>query len=1033
MVPMMLAVGLFAIETGKPPVRFGGAAGLGSFSLPTNFDTLPVLLAHGGSDGHNRSSIPQIRGFWPPEANKEGQWPYYSGLQTDQAWTHLQQEFTWIQSPDSQQRRVFLWAEAPKVTSYNPPSATWNQKFQTMDTAKKRGVLVMNPVTGKVHVPAILNPAADVDHGMLFGAEFVLGTRANFVGSYNYIYYEGCTTMKAYYYAIEDTPHERMAHMHGGGTFLQQYSNVYGGSPGGYYMASLGRTATTVAMSADGVWCATALVGNASGGTNEQKILLWRNDNQAIPAAIFAQAFAEAVPGIDEDGTTALTNRAVILKVGGETPTGGAALSSNQAHLLPDSLMFVEGGLLFLNETQLDRVFGVSLFDGHISSISLATRVGVGTAGTGVAVNATYGQYVPDNDKVVACFPSTAHGAQFSFAGNKPAAGAAGPKRVAFVAGTMNLTSTYNETTPYSASYPGPTGGYLGSLSDLTASTYPRQGYAQNGNANKSLCFIDLTTTGGSLELSTSTLRDLTGSSAAVYGDLLTPGRFGEELDRLVLSDDGNYCAVVREVSVGGYLIYYYYGYYGGFANAYYYYMYPGSSSSYPGWCCSMDGIITSTSGADMDSGTSGTQHVLFLGSGNHGTSNSTASPKGGMPSYAIQQAHFNGSLRRIFGMHFAPDGRKLIMNYSAGNYYTPNWGYPFITNYQGFNPSSNASYGAGDEISISLNFRTSAGAAADFTSGSNVTNNLAGLTGTSSVGQTSAPYGETTSQQCFWANFISEDGRFMYYISDQVDSSTTFTAANRNHMVGFNMTTGPIGLGTTVSPIRQPYTPFSTHTSATGFEQFDCNAWNYEGRFAWAPGGVASPAGPDAKGILCVIGSDTSAGAGSATDLEVYVMNTNLGTNLVNVTSSVTTGTANAINHLYMSCDGNMVAGKIAKTTATSATSRSALQNNTSIFVVTNLHAVLAGATPNALIVSDGQSHGTTVAFVGDGTPAGPQALIFSSTTASTSNTSWPSRTMKSVFLASGAVPSVIDSTQSVYAVIAGTRKTNDVAATSD
>jgi hypothetical protein len=1015
MVPMILAAGLFSVETGKTPVRFAG--------LPTNIDTLPVLLANGGTDSHIETAVPQIRGFWPAESNKETQWNYYTTT-TDEGWSHMQQEFTWVQSPDSQHRRVFLWTEATKTTSYG----TWSYRFQQQDLAKKRGVFVLNPVTGKVHVPATLDPASEVDAGVLFGAEYVLGCRANYYGSYMYNYYEGAAYTKTYYYSIEDTQHDRQAHLHGGGVYLQAFSTAIIGPPGGYYMRAIGRTATTVAMSADGKWCATALVGQASSGPNQQKFLLWRTDNTPIPAAILAQAFVKGVPWVDEAGTahTATDNpRAVIVKIGGAVASG-VTITANQRFLLPDSLMFVEGGLLFLNEPQLNYVFGMSLLDGHLSAANLNVRTVVNAASTGVAVDPAYGQFVPDTDKHVAGITSAAHGVQFSFAGNKTTAGMTGPKKVAFVAGTMNLTSTYNETTPYSASYSGPTGGYLGALTDMSLTTWPRQGYAQNGNANKSLLFMDLTTTGGSLELSTSAVRDLTGSSSAVYGDLLTPGRMGENLDRLVLSDDGNYAAVVRDVSVGGYLLYNYYGYYGGFATAYYYYII-GPWSSYPAWLAKQDLLLVSTSGADMSSST-GATHVLFLGTGQHGPSGSTATAKGGMPTYALQQAHINGSVTRLYGLAFSADGERLIMTYAAHNNYIPTGGYPFGTNWQPWNPSY-TSQQTGYETTLSLRFRQS-GAPTDFTSTSVLTNNLNGLTGTSTIGTTTMPIGNSNSQQDFWATFKSYDGRFMYYISDQIDTSLTFTAANRNFLVGFNTSATAIGAGTAVSPTRQPYTPFSPHSANIGFEQFDCNCWNYESRFAAAPGGINGPTGSDAKGILCMIASDASAGAGSATDLEVYVMNTNLGTPLFPLTSSVTTGTSNAINHLYMSCDGNMVAGQASKTATTSGNTRAQLNNNSDLFVVTNIHAVLNGATPNAIILSTGQSHGASVAFVGDGTPAGPQALIYSAAASSTSNSSWATRTLKSIFLATGAIPSQLDNTQSVYEVLAGGRTINDIAA---
>jgi hypothetical protein len=988
------------------------------------------MLTNGGTDAHNQMSVPQVRGFWPAESNKETQWMYYP-ISTDEGWTHLQQEFTWLQSPDAQHRRVFLWAEATRVMAWQ---SAWNQRFQQLDLTKKRGVFILNPISGKVHVPAVLDPATESDAGVLFGAEYVLGCRTNAYYQYVYNYYEGGSTCKVYYMSLEDTQHDRMFNLHGGNSYLQAMSTTYVGYPGGYYMRNMGRSGTSVAMSADGKWCATALVGVASGGANQQKFLLWRNDDQPIPALILGKSFVEGVPWIDESGTahSATDNpRAVIVKVGGQLASG-VTITQNQRFLLPDSLMFVEGGLLFLNEPQLDRVFGMSLVDGELSSVDLSTRVGVNGGGTGAVVNATYGQFVPDNDKLVACIPSAAHMAQFSFAGNKPAPGTTGPNKIALVAGTMNLTSSYGETSPYSSSYPGPSGGFLGALSDLSiyagSTTHPREGYSQNGNARKSLIYMENLSPAGDLNLGGVTIRDLTGNDVDVYGDLMPPGRFGEENDTLVLSDDGNYAAVVRDISVGGYLLYNYYGYYGGFSTSYYYYI-VSNSSTYTGWFNTDDLMLISTSGADMDSGTSGIQHVLFLGPGQIGAQNTNASAKGGMPLYAIQQAHINAGGRRIFGLAFAPDGERLILNYTGSNYYLPTGGYPTAQNWEAWNTSYTA-YAFGWETSLSLRFRQNGGAA-DFTSTSNLKNNLQGITGTGGIGPTSAPMGVTTgSAQQFWANFKSEDGRFMYYISDQVDSSLTFTSGNRNFMVGFNMTAAAIGAGTSVSPIRQPFTPFITHPTTVGFEQFDCNSWNYENRFAAAPGGINSPAGPDARGVLCVIASDASAGAGSATDLEVYVMNTNLGTNLFVLTSAVTSGTANAINHLYLSCDGNMVCGRVAKTATTSGNTRAQLQNNTDLFVVTNIHAVLGGATPNAFILSTGQSHGTTVAFVGDGTAAGPQALIFSSSTGSSSNSSWATRTLKSIFLAPGAVAGQLDNTQSHYAILAGGRTINDIAA---
>ena len=143
------------------------------------------------------------------------------------------------------------------------------------------------------------------------------------------------------------------------------------------------------------------------GSTDSQKILLWRTDKQPIPSAILAQPYAVALTGkqLGPAGTLVdLPNSAVILKIGGQTASGvviakpppppAPAVQTVDASrfLLPDSLMFVKDGLIFLNETQFDRVFGVSLVDGHLSSKSLNTgAVAVNSAGLGPAVNAANG------------------------------------------------------------------------------------------------------------------------------------------------------------------------------------------------------------------------------------------------------------------------------------------------------------------------------------------------------------------------------------------------------------------------------------------------------------------------------------------------------------------------------------------------------------------------------------------------------------------------------------------------------------------
>jgi hypothetical protein len=986
MVPLMLAAGLFSIETGKAPTFHS--------ALPAQIDTLPVLLPNGGSDTHTRKSIPSISGYWPAESNKEPYWNYQTG---NEAWKHSQQEFTWVQTPNASHNRVFMWAEATPIVTYS--NGTWSQKYQQLDATKRRGVLVVNPA-GDFFVPAILD-GNTADHGTLFGGEAVVSAFGT--DSFAGYYYIGMHPLytRFYYYSVADSHLERRLHMHGANSYLEPYSGSANTSTGGgWYMGSLGRSATSVAMSADGIWCATAL----PGGTNTQKILLWRTDKQPIPAAILGQTYAVPLTGkqVGPAGTLVdLANSAVILKVGGLSASG-VTITANQRYLLPDSLMFVRDGLLFLNETQLDRVFGVSLVDGHVSSKNLNTEaVAVNGAGLGPAVSSSTGQFIPDNDYMRAGVAITSVSTQFAFAGNKPPASEEGPTSVAFVAGSNS---------------------FLGAFTDLSG--YPRAGYGLQASANKRLFFLALGTGGTGLDLgAATTLRDLTGSSSTIYGDLLSPGRFGEELDFVALSDDGRFAAVVRDRQVGDEDIY---GT-GGFSYRPTFHTglyYTGSNSSYASWGpASHDLMLLSTDGSDMHSGT-GTQHVLYLGTQSPTTSYISTSDPINLPGYAVGKNHINATSRRVHGLTFSPDNKNLLFHYAGFSGFYPATPYG---NSQGsspgwgpINPGTTTTFSSGTEENIRLNFRNASDQPLDFTSTSNIKNNLQGLTGQGgSIGATSAPFNTSTSSQLFWATFKSEDGNFLYFISDQINSSTGFSTANRNYMVGFNLTAAAING-------RNSFTPFSPHATTVGFEQFDCNAWNYENRFKTVPGGVVFN-GRDGAGILCVIASDASAGAGSATDLDVYVMDTNRGTNLTVLTSSVTAGTANAINHLSMSGDGNVITGQVAKTTASSNGSRAVLNSNTDLFAVVNVHAVLAGTAPTAFIVSQGQSHGATVAFAGDGTAAGAQALIYSSATGSSSNTSWSSRTLKSVPLAAGAIPTVLDNVASHTIVLAGGRRIND------
>ena len=992
MTPILLAAGLFTVETGKTPVFHS--------SLPAQMDILPVLLPNGGSDTHTRKSIPSISGYWPAESNKEPYWSYQFG---NEAWKHSQQELTWLQAPNAAQSRVFLWAEGSTVTTYT--NGTWSQRYQTLDVTKRRGVLVVSP-GGDFFVPAILD-GTNLAHGQYFGGEAVVAAGGTASTASYYYYGSHPLYTRFYYYAVADSQLERRAHLNGGSTYLEPYSgSANTGTGNGWYMGSLGRTATSVAMSADGVWCATAL----PGGSNVQKILLWRTDKQPIPAAILGQSFATAVTGKRLDATGALVdfpNSAVVLAVGGQLANASppVTITANQRFLLPDSLMFVRDGLLFLNEPQLNFVFGLSLVDGHLSAKDLNFATAVNSAGLGPLVSSTFGMYVPDNDYMRAGVAPTPFSAQFAFAGSKPAAGEEGPSHVAFVAGTN---------------------AFVGALTDLAG--YPRAGYAIHGSRDKTLFFMALSTTlGGGLDVFNSTTRDLTGSSSVIYGDLLTPGRYGEELDFLALSDDGRFAAVVREVEVGDGNTSF--SYRPSFHTGLYYVP---SNSTYVSWGpTNHDLMLVSTDGSDMHSGTAGSQHVLYMGTqGPTPALISTGDPSG-LPGYAVGKNHINAYSRRVNGLTFTPDNKNLIFNYagSNGTYSATTYGHSngSSTGWGPINPSQTGSFSMGMQTSVRLNFRTAADATVDFTSTANLKNNLQGLTPApgGGLGSTAAPFGGETGVQCFWATFKSDNGNFLYFISDQINASLSFATANRNYMVGFNITTATING-------RVSFTPFSTHAATIGFEQFDCNAWNYENRFKSVPGGVMLN-GRDGSGILCVIGSDAAAGPGSATDLEVYVMDTNLGTDLQVLTSAITTGTSNAINHLSMSTAGSVIAGQIAKTTANSNSSRAILNSNTDLFVVTNLHAVLLGSAPTAIVVSAAQSHGASVAFVGEGTGGGPQAIVYSAGSSGTSNTTWSTRTLKSSPIVAGALATTLDSTASHTIVLAAGRRLNDNAATAD
>jgi len=976
MVPLFTAAGFFTVATGEVPQL--------NTALPAKVDFLPVMLANGGSDGHVDKSIPSVSGFWPAESDRDDVFEYYYYGNTDpyQGFKHFQQEHTWIQTPTPQQYRVFLWAET-KLKKFTSGATTTNesQRYQIVDTSGKRGVMILNPLTGRYWAPAILSNS-NKSHGVQFGAEDVWGTsaycinNASYSGTYaaNYGYVYGGSYNRYYTYAQYCTA-DREARLGGCGCFIETPEGT-GVSNG---RTTAGRTGSTLAVSADGLWSATTLPGASS-----PRFLLWRNDMTAIPTAILNQAYVTALDGVDDKGNT-LTNSACIVDV--------SAYGADQRYLLSDSLMFVKDGLLFLMEKRLDYVFGMSLVDGHLSGKSVNSRTPLSAAqGTGPGASSLTGQPVPDQDLVLGIKRVGANNTQFSFTGNRPAPGAAGPDKVAFIAGGLYNIDPMAES--YDASV------YYRLSKDM-----PRIGYGQGITGYKALLFLEMATANG-LDLGLSMIKDLSGNSSLIYGDFLTPGRYGEEFDTVAVSPDGKYAAAVRNVQATGIYSYYYYSY-----NPTYSTPSTSTSTTTTYYNSSDDVLLFSTDNSDLDTA-SGNQTVLFLGSGIMGPPPSSVSADS--VTYCSAQAYLTAYARRLAGLTFSDDSKSLIFTYQGNNSYNPKYfgsAYGLTINASSRSTSYNVS---AVRMSIQWQFRTAADGPINFGSSpsSFLFNMMNGLTNVAGIGPTSAPFADTSgADQQFWVTFKSANGKFLYYISDPYSA--------RNHMVGFNISDGTING-------HDPFVPFSTHGSSIGFEQVDCNAWNYEGRFAAPASGVFFN-GRDGSGIVFVVGSDASAGATSATDLEVYVFDANIGGSLIALTSGVTPGTANAINRIYVSTDGNIMACQRCATAADGGASRAKLNGDNDLVVVNNVHAVLAGTeAPNAFVVSAGKSNGTSVAFVGEGTSAGPQAIIFS-TAASGGNQTWDDRQLMSAALVPGAIPSTLDATKSHYVILAGKRTLDD------
>jgi len=773
----------------------------------------------------------------------------------------------------------------------------------------------------------------------------------------------------------------------------------------------MGRTATSVAVSADGLWCATTMPGG-----NAQKILLWRTDAKSIDGAIIGQGYVTGVDGADAEGNP-ITNSAAIIDLPGST-------ASNANDLLPDSLMFVDGGLVFLRYTttsttaySLDQIFGLNLVDGTLSSRSLGTAVAVNSdqnPGLGNLVVSSRAIYIPNQDIGYGNCLQTSCGAQFAFSGNKAVPGAIGPTALAFVAGD-------NE---YMARLPSDT-------------KFVRSGFHQTGERPKSVFFLQLNadagTNGLNLASGTTVLTDLTGNDKSIYGDFLTPGRRGESTDWLKVSGDGKYVAAVRDNNIASND-----PYYGRdtFGSAYYYYY--TSSTTYFGYS-SDDLLVMSTPIAhaagevDMDTDKKGQQHILFIGTNTSSTSGAAGSTPA-MPGYASARNLINGNTKRVSGLEFSQDNRTLLFDYT-GDSWTMSKHSGYVYGW-GFNPGSIGSSttyynNIGLQLAIRFNFRDpSDGGPIDITDSNakNLTANvMEGMSGVGQVGDVSPPFTVTRyasfsssssreTDQVFHFKFRSANGDFQYYVSDRMDSAS--------HMFGVNMT--PSNITSPEGKVRKPYEAFKAHGAGVSFEQMEQKGILLASRIAAAPSGTTlETSGHDGSGIVFIIGSD-SASSGSATNLEIYALNANEGGECIALTSAVTTGTSNAINYLYPSMDGNTIVAQRSNQT-NSRDSRTQLTSQNDIIAVTNVHDVLFnGATPVAFKVSSDASHGSSVAFVGDGTPAGAVALVYSHASG-TGNTTWDERNLYIGLLVEGAGRSALDTTKSHYTILSGGRKLDD------
>ena len=991
MVPMFLEAQLFRATTGEPtPEVLKG--------LPPKADILPIGIPNGGSRLNLNKSHATIQGFWPAEAGKENDW-YYQG---NRAWRHNQQELTWLQIPNKEQTRVFMWGETA-IKKWNSSGTNgvgmYNKRYQYHNSTGERGILIVEPRTGNFWIPGSFDNTAGDGDGAWFGSEFVQSPISQG-------YYQSKAPYRGWYYYSTRDYADYDHHGQGGlGNYIENLSTS-SASGTGWYSYDLGRGGVSVAVSDDGLWCATAMPGG-----DQQKIAIWRTDGKAVNDGfdITGAGNVVLVDGVDADGNT-LSNTAGIINLGGNT--------GNDNDILPDSLKFVEGGLIFMRFTEgsstsysMNKIFGFSMKSGELTQININSADALPGISKGpYTLSTKESRYVPDQDQIRGLNANQTCLSQWSWAGAEAADGETGPNAIAFIGGQM---------------YDVERNSYI--------STIDREGFRVEGNRNQQLYFMQFDGTGADgLDLGTAKITDLTGNDSDIYGDLLTPGRPGERLDFLKVSKNGKYVAIVRDWTTADSTSFSFYNRRPTFSH---YYMGTSVETAMPShdlllFSTPIQHADDTTNGGDLDSGKSGKQHVLFIGQRSN-TAIGGSGPGGFMPSYASANNLINAKFRRITSLDFSEDDTTLLFEYAGHNRYSPlgsGYLYGWAVNPTG--QSSTYYYQIGTAMIAQFDFRTSTDGQINLGSSGLIKNPMQGLKSTdnktiASVGPTGSKFGETNPQslQNFWAKFRSPNGKFIYYVSDSLGGPA--------HMFGINISDDAI-----VSPegkSRDPFAAFALHPQTIAFEQFESNGFNYESRFAASPAGTMLGSGPgarDADGIVFVIAGAAGAGA-PQNDLEVYVFDANNGGEMQVLTADITTGTVNAINNLYVSMDANTLIGQRASS-SNSRDSRTTLTSSTDLFAVTNVHQVLMGATPNAFLVSEKASHGSSVALVGEGTATGAQAIIYSYATG-TGNASWDDRQLYVSVLAPAANRVALDQTKSHYAVLSGGRKLNDNPNTAD